>query len=381
MNLILPTPTVTPGPEYATENNTAFTRIDSHDHTTGNGLQVPSAGIGVDADLSFNQYNATQLRTTRFTNQSAALGDLADIGCSYVAGGNLFYNDSSGVQIQLTAGGALNASSIGGIGGDYGTSSASVFYTSIAETFYFTSNVNTPSDMDTGSVTIHEPAASTNGIKLQSPTALAANYNLILPSALPAATSFVTLSSAGALASNVSTTAGITGSNIAASTITGSNIASATITGSNIAASTVAITNLDNTAREAVYAEGINPGGVGNGVITILIAPNVGSNVLSAYNSSTGVYTVPFTGYLSAAHSIVLLGSGSGAIQGAFFLYKNGSPVVQQITGLPQGVANWGAPLSVLSFAVTAGDLITARFQVNGATSIISAGFLSYTMR
>ena len=59
MNLSLPTVSVTLGPTWATQVNTAFETIDSHDHSSGKGTKVPSAGLNINANVDFNE-NAIQ---------------------------------------------------------------------------------------------------------------------------------------------------------------------------------------------------------------------------------------------------------------------------------------------------------------------------------
>jgi hypothetical protein len=44
MNLSLPTVSVTIGPTWATQLNTALETVDVHDHTSGKGVQVPLPG-------------------------------------------------------------------------------------------------------------------------------------------------------------------------------------------------------------------------------------------------------------------------------------------------------------------------------------------------
>ncbi len=198
MGLLLPIPTVTPGPTYASENNDAFFGVDSHDHTSGKGVPIPSAGLNINADLTFNAFNAISLRATRFQSQSAPLTTPSDINQLYVVNGNLFYNNQLGQSIQLTIGAALDATTIGGIGGDYGTSTALEFYTTSTRTFTFWSNTNVPANLDAASVTIREIAVSPNGITLSSPSALAANYTITLPTGLPASTSALVVSPTGA---------------------------------------------------------------------------------------------------------------------------------------------------------------------------------------
>jgi hypothetical protein len=101
MGLVLPTVSVTPGPEYATENNTAFTTVDSHDHTTGKGVPITPSAININADLEFNSNDATELRSTRFDSQSAALATGSDIGCFYNLSGNPTWNNNSGTASRI----------------------------------------------------------------------------------------------------------------------------------------------------------------------------------------------------------------------------------------------------------------------------------------
>lgn len=198
MLLDLPIPSVQTGPQYATDLNQALTQVDSHNHSSGQGVQIPTAGISINADLSFNSFNATTLRSARMVNQGAPLGTATDINCLYASGGNLYFNSNAGQQVQITAGAALNAASIGGIGGDYVTSGASVFFTNATKTYFFYQTANTTGSMDCGQVTIHDNVASANGVTIKSPSSLAANYSLTFPAALPASlTSFLAYSTAG----------------------------------------------------------------------------------------------------------------------------------------------------------------------------------------
>lgn len=192
MLLLLPIPTITPGPTYASEEVTAFTTIDAHDHTTGKGVPVPTLGLNINNDLTFNDYNATTLRSTQYEIQSAVLSLPTDLTCIYSVAGNLYWNNQIGQPVQITSGATIDATTIGGIGGDYATSTALEFYTSATRTFTFWSNTNVPANIDAGSITIREVAVSPNGITINSPSALAASYDITLPGALPSTTSILT---------------------------------------------------------------------------------------------------------------------------------------------------------------------------------------------
>jgi hypothetical protein len=197
MKLNLPVPSATPGPTYASEIVTAFESVDEHNHTTDKGVKVPSSGLNVNDDVPCNDHNLTDARTVRFHNQAASLALATDLGCLYEAGGDLYWNSGAGDIVRLTSGPALDAASIGAIGGDYGTSSASLFYTTASKTFTFESDTLKPAAIDAGPLTIREIATSAKGITIESPDSLAADYGLTLPAGLPAATKPLTVTAAG----------------------------------------------------------------------------------------------------------------------------------------------------------------------------------------
>jgi hypothetical protein len=122
MGLTVPTPstgvtgTGDSGPGYATNISNDLNTIDTHDHSSGKGVQVTPAGLNINADLSFGSNNAKDLRSVRFTSQASALAGASDVGEVYVKSGDLWYVNSSGVQVQVTAGSAIATGPTGGIG-------------------------------------------------------------------------------------------------------------------------------------------------------------------------------------------------------------------------------------------------------------------------
>ena len=219
MGLILPVPSSEPGPAYATELINALEAIDVHNHTSGSGVQIPVSAINIDSDLSFNNFNISNLRSVRLKNNSAILTTSLDLNCLYTVAGDLYYNNSVGYPIQLSAGNAINAASIGGIGGDYTTSTALEFYTSSSKLFTFWSDTNKYASIGCGSVTIHNTATtSTPGISLIAPTGLATDYSLTFPTTLPVSgTKILTVDSSG----NIADTLGVDGATI---TISGNTL-------------------------------------------------------------------------------------------------------------------------------------------------------------
>ena len=172
MNLTLPTPGERLGPTWATDINTALTSIDGHDHVSV-GRQLGSAAIGIDADLSFTvvtststtafaatnmKYLGLSLNTTPSTSLPAA--SFPNVAFAGGTAGDLFFNDGSGNQIQLTSAGVLNASGVSAI--SFSASSTNI---STDTTISATDNLSYyPVDASgTGSITITLPSAPTGG--------------------------------------------------------------------------------------------------------------------------------------------------------------------------------------------------------------------------
>lgn len=193
MNLVIPSIGLEPGPDWASDVNASLTILDQHDHSPGHGTTIPPSGININSDLSFNNNNLIQARSLRMFVQSAALGLVSDIGCLYVTGVDLYYNDVSGNQIQITAAGGV-AGTPGSIGGL--TAPASATYVPLSSTFVWQSNVNTPANMDFASAILRNLTVSSFGLTLNPPSAMGANFSITLPT-LPATQKILTLDNSG----------------------------------------------------------------------------------------------------------------------------------------------------------------------------------------
>lgn len=101
MGLPIPTVGVETGPFYANDLNQAFSLIDAHDHTAGNGVLVPTAGLNINANLAFNNSAATSLQACTYTAQSSFATNLS----TYVKGVDLYYRDGNGNEVRLTQAG------------------------------------------------------------------------------------------------------------------------------------------------------------------------------------------------------------------------------------------------------------------------------------
>lgn len=205
MNLPNPVPSVAPGPEWAQDIANCLTIVDSHNHAPGSGVPINPDGININADLPFNNINnITQLRSVNFTPTSIAAA-APDLGCIYVQGVDLYYNDESGNKIQITSGGSVNsgAGSINGL--PSGTASAT--YLPIPGTFQWQQSTSTAANMDAATLIVRYPGSyptiTGNGIAIQAPSSLSSAYALTLP-ALPAANNtFLTIGTTGTIASAI----------------------------------------------------------------------------------------------------------------------------------------------------------------------------------
>ena len=249
MTLVLPIPGTTVGPDWATQLVTALGLVDSHDHSTGKGNRVTPAGLNINADLSFGGSQATDLKTATFSDQTTSLSSSFK-NCVYDAGGNLYWNNGSGTAIQLTSGSTINVGSVNGISGLAAPASASFS----SPDFVFKSGTTTYGKIDVGDVKIFEASAGiTNAVTIKSSAALAASYSLTLPTGLPGATSYLSISTAGVLANVSADAIG------AAMTATGADAILADVsvvpaTQANLAA---------NARTRTVKTDGTNPGAGG----------------------------------------------------------------------------------------------------------------------
>jgi hypothetical protein len=193
MNLPVPIPGQDPGPDWANNIVSCLNIIDSHNHSTDEGVQIQPSGIDITADLSFNGNNATTLRSARFNPQNSPLGGASDIGCLYESGVDLYYNDGNGNQVRITQSGSVTGSTGTITGLPSGTASAS--YSS--PTFTFQSATNTPAQMAVGPLIIGRNTANPPTVTVQPSSSQVLNYGLTLPGSLPATQGVLSVNSSG----------------------------------------------------------------------------------------------------------------------------------------------------------------------------------------
>lgn len=108
MNLDLPVVLTTLGPSWATKINTALETVDEHDHSSGKGVQIKTAGININADLSYNDFRLTDVKSVKLQDDlSATLTGATNAGSIYQYNNNLYFTNGSGIAIQLTSGGSI----------------------------------------------------------------------------------------------------------------------------------------------------------------------------------------------------------------------------------------------------------------------------------
>tara|TARA_R100001509_G_scaffold97091_1_gene56477 strand:+ start:61 stop:1233 length:1173 start_codon:yes stop_codon:yes gene_type:complete len=98
---------VTPAPDWGTNLNTSLDAIDAHDHTSNKGVRITPSAMNINGTLEFNDNAITEVKQSAFQNQSSQPTD--QLRALYSFGGELYYRDASGNQVQLTTGGNVNA--------------------------------------------------------------------------------------------------------------------------------------------------------------------------------------------------------------------------------------------------------------------------------
>lgn len=193
MGLVIPGVGTEIGPNWANDLNGSLSTIDGHNHTPGSGVQITTQGLNINADLPMNLNNLITIRSIRWTPQSGILIGSSDVGCAYVNGVDLYFNDVNGNAIRMTQGGGV-AGAPGNISGL--VPPATFSYISINKTFVAQSGVNIPASFDGGNVILRNITANSKGVTLSPVSSLATNYTLTLPT-IPATQTFLTIDTSG----------------------------------------------------------------------------------------------------------------------------------------------------------------------------------------
>ncbi len=166
MGFEIPIVSEAPGPQWASDLNQALREIDQHTHAPGFGLPIGTNAMLINADLPFNGFNATGLRTVRMNTLASSASSGTDRGCIYVFGQDLWFNDTLGRPIQLTTLGSVFSSS-GNITNL--VAPASVVYNSGTGTFIFSSSATIAASIDVGSILLRNLNSGSNAVTIQAP--------------------------------------------------------------------------------------------------------------------------------------------------------------------------------------------------------------------
>ncbi len=306
------------------ELNDNHALIDAHNHTSGKGLQVPTLGININADLTFGGlYAPINLHRITFASITAIASGNAQSLFVSSADNELYWRNHSGVNVKLTAANALNVAAFtGGIGGDYSSAGAAVAFDNANKLYTFKDGAGNWARNESGGIRLIEfGTAESVYVGLIAPSALAASYDVTLPLAAPGSTSLVQMSSTGVLtASNTVANAVVLSSTLA---VTGA----VTLASLVAASSTVAVT----------------------GAVTVSTTLGVtGAATLSSTLGVTGLITA--TAGLTAAANQHVTVSGTGK-------FKHGTRTLV-IPALPSGQIAGSLTKAALSQQVAGDSLV-----------------------
>lgn len=232
MNLPVPTVGVASGPEWAQDVNSSLTLIDQHNHTPGQGVQIPPAGLNINTALPFNNQAATGVQAVVLQPQVSYTTDYG----LHAEGVDLYFVDGNGNDVQITSGGSVNATSSGI---SSGTATASF----AGGALVVNSASNTPANIQAASYLMGNNVANSKYLTIQPPNSMAANYSVTMPT-IPASQSFLTIDTSGNIAPYASINQGILQTNLAAPNTA---ISSSCGNFSTSSTSFVAVTNLVTT--------------------------------------------------------------------------------------------------------------------------------------
>jgi hypothetical protein len=235
MGLVLPIPGEDPGPDYANNQYASGITVDQHNHSPGSGQQINPAGININANLPMNAFSLTSTATVSFSPFSMPLSGVSpNLGCIYVAGRELYYNDTVGNVIQMTSGGALNVTSSGI---SSGTASASFSGGELV----VKSSASSGANILMQSAILTNNGNLTNQLTLQAPT-LSTSITETLPSLPVSATSIMQMDTSGNMSAvmTLDNTTIVQSSNVVSVGVIGTaNIANGAVTQAKLASSVV----------------------------------------------------------------------------------------------------------------------------------------------
>lgn len=294
MNLPIPVPSQTGGPQYALDEQSCFQQIDSHNHTPGQGSLIPLNALSVNQDLSMGGFSVTNLKSLQLNNQLISPGPSS----LYMLGNNLYFSDGTGAfNVQITSGNAVAVSGAVGFSGlPSGTASAA--YLSLLGTFRFQSATNTAATLDVGPIKTRNTLASSNAVTINAPNPLPADYSITLPASTPGSNKILQMGATGAIYNTLdvdNSTLQIAGNSI--------QVANAGITQTQLANNSVGTNQIiDGSVTSSKLSGAIAPVNRTPTVRTEISFPYQTPTYPSYWQLNTGVttqtnliYTIPYT--------------------------------------------------------------------------------------
>lgn len=183
----------TAGTTYATNINDALTAIVDACEA---GVST-SVGLTVDSDVDFDGNGIADASHLGLTNQAS---QPTTAGFAYIYNNEWYLNDGLGNDVRITLSGALDASSVGGIGGDYGGGNpAAVSFNDASSKYTFTTDPGVYATLEAGPVR-HIASTSGNAVTVKAPDTLAGAYTAIWPPTIPGSgTQLLQITSTGAM--------------------------------------------------------------------------------------------------------------------------------------------------------------------------------------
>jgi len=188
MNLVLPTQGAPGAGVWDDTQDANSALIDVHDHSTGKGVTVKTAGISINADLTFaSLYAPINLHRITFASIVALSSNNKSLFVN-TADNELYWRSNAGTNVKLTSGSALNVAAFtGGIGGDYASVGAAVAFDDAGDRYTFKQQApGNWARLASGDVRLFETGTTDSVfVGLAAPSALVGSYTITMPLAAP----------------------------------------------------------------------------------------------------------------------------------------------------------------------------------------------------
>lgn len=362
MGLVLPTRGSSGSGHWADTLDQNLSRLDNHDHSADSGARVPTAGISINADLSFNSaWAATALNRVTFSSVAPVAANKSLFVSS--TDDELYWRSAAGANVKVTDASSLNVAAFtGGFGGDYTAVSAEAAYDDANLRYTFKQGGGLLwARMASGEVRILETSSSESVyVGLAAPAALAGSFTLTLPLVLPGTTTPLQLTSAGV----------ITTSDTFANAVTFSSTATATGLITATAGATAAANQHFTVSGTGLFKHGTK---------TLSIASSAfNASSVTVTNAPAGCVTFSTASSADVYASITLpVGARILAIR-CFIKDDSSSPTKVQATFI--SLTSAGTATSIASSAVSAGTSTNQTLTISPAATTIASS-TGYSVR